>query len=250
MSDWVRITVTRTQGSVPREAGTQMRVWADRTEGTIGGGALEWEAMRIARQMLREETDHQVRTLPLGPTLGQCCGGAVSLRWDRAECEPEVTSPVWVWGAGHVGRAVVDVLSPLPQVTVSWIDTDPERFPEALPEGIEQIVAADPPLLTKRVPTAAHHLVMTYSHDIDLALCDGLLTRGFASCGLIGSATKRARFRARLRDLGHSDATISGIRCPIGQPELGKHPQAIAIGVVAELVSTLETTATLDDTGT
>ena len=250
MTAAIRIMVTRTQGSVPRDAGTQMRVWADRTDGTIGGGALEWEAMRIARQMIADGTETLDRTLPLGPNLGQCCGGAVSLRFDRAETTADPKCPVWVWGAGHVGRAVVRVLAPLPQMAVSWIDTGAERFPTVLPGGVDQIVAADPPLLARRAPVDAHHLILTYSHDIDLALCDALLSRGFGSCGLIGSATKKARFRSRLRDLGHADATISGIRCPIGQPELGKHPQAIAVGVAAELVLALETQATLDDTGT
>ena len=248
----VRITVTRTQGSVPRDVGAQMLVWADRTEGTIGGGALEWEAMAEARRMLSEGVETAEKTLPLGPGLGQCCGGAVTLRFDRLAAEQPQGAPVWIWGAGHVGRAIAAVLDPLPQVALTWVDTAEDRFPADGPG--EQVVAVQPERLVRHAPRAAHHLIVTYSHELDLALCHGLLSHGFGSCGLIGSATKWARFQSRLRALGHSNAQISGICCPIGQPSLGKHPQAIAIGVAAQLISALETTRTttqaLDDTGT
>jgi xanthine dehydrogenase accessory factor len=96
--------------------------------------------------------------------------------------------------------------------------------------------AAEPPAALPHAPRQAHHLILTYSHDIDLALCHAALRHGFASCGLIGSATKWARFQSRLRALGHSDAQISRITCPIGDPLLGKHPQAIAVGVAARLL--------------
>ena len=107
---------------------------------------------------------------------------------------------------------------------------------ETLPEGVTQLVAADPPRAVPHAPADAHHLVLTYSHEIDLALCHALLSHGFASAGLIGSTTKWARFRKRLEQLGHSDASILRIACPIGDPTLGKAPQAIAIGVTALLL--------------
>ena len=144
---------------------------------------------------------------------------------------------LWVWGAGHVGRAVVAVLAPLPGLAITWVDVAPERFPAAVPGGVTVLPAADPAALVAYAPTDAGHLVLTYSHALDLELCHRLLGRGFDSLGLIGSATKWARFRARLRDLGHSDAAVARITCPIGNRGLGKHPQAIAIGVAAELLA-------------
>ncbi len=144
--------------------------------------------------------------------------------------------PVWVWGAGHVGRALVGVLAPLPDLAITWADTAPDRFPAVVPAGVTAIPAADLALLAAHAPPA-HHLILTYSHAIDLALCDALLRRPAASIGLIGSATKWARFRARLAAMGHSPAQISRITCPIGDPALGKHPQAIAVGVAAALLS-------------
>ena len=143
---------------------------------------------------------------------------------------------VWVWGAGHVGRALVTVLAPLPGVAVSWVDVDAARFP-LVPDGVTRICAANPADLVGYVPVTAEHYIVTYSHALDLDLCHRLLCRGFAAAGLIGSATKWARFRARLLALGHSAAAVRRITCPIGEPGLGKHPQAIAIGVAGAFLA-------------
>jgi len=234
----IRVTVAATQGSAPREAGAAMLVRADGIEGTIGGGALEWEAMRQARQMLADGARFAERRVPLGPGLGQCCGGAVTLVFEAVDAleRPEGV-PLWIWGAGHVGRALVDVIAPLPEYAITWIDTAPDRFPDVVVEGVTPLPAAQPDAAMPHAPQNAHHLILTYSHDIDLALCHAALSHGFASCGLIGSATKWARFRNRLSALGHTDAQISRITCPIGDPSLGKHPQAIAIGVAGRLIS-------------
>ena len=259
-----------------------MLVWAEGQDGTIGGGALEFAAVTEARAMLATGGARAVRTLPLGPALGQCCGGSVTLVHERfaaetlptalpfarplathdaipprvaarlaamppgappaevqgwlIEAAPLPARALWVWGAGHVGRALVTVLAPLPDLALTWIDTAPDRFPAAIPNGVAPAVAADPARLASHAPQDADHLILTYSHDIDLALCHALLTRDFASCGLIGSATKWARFRARLAALGHAPAQIARIACPIGDPGLGKHPQAIALGVAAALL--------------
>jgi len=232
----IRITVTKTAGSVPREAGTQMLVWADRTEGTIGGGRLEWDAMAEARRMLCDgRTEHRAR-IPLGPALGQCCGGSVSLLWEEAEVMTITPArPLWIYGAGHVGRALVNVIAPLPDFNITWIDTAAERFPQT---NVTTLVASDPTLVVKHAPADADHLILTYSHEIDFALCHAVLNHAFHSVGLIGSATKWARFRARLAALGHSNAQISRIACPIGDPSLGKHPAEIALGVATAMIST------------
>lgn len=242
---WVEITATR--GSAPRDAGTAMKVTAHDTEGTIGGGALEHRAIAEARRMLAEGAPDRRRTLPLGPGLGQCCGGAVTLHFGRAprpvdtplpagtrpDAGPGPARPLWLWGAGHVGRAVVAACPP-GAFDLTWIDTATERFPAVIPAGVRAVPAADMPRLAQRSPLAAHHLIMTYSHEIDLALCAALLARGFASCGLIGSATKWARFEKRLRALGLDPGAIA---CPIGDKARGKHPDAIAAGVVAALLA-------------
>ncbi|WP_417722238.1 xanthine dehydrogenase accessory protein XdhC [Salipiger sp.] len=279
-----RVVVAEVAGSTPRGVGTAMLVWATDNgfgqEGTIGGGALEYAATRAALS-----TEGFTRH-PLGPALGQCCGGSVTLlteRFDAARVaalegeevfargrgemplavkrlldrargqgehpSPQLlqgwfveavaceTRPLWIWGAGHVGRALVGVLAPLPDLEITWVDTAPDRFPAAPPQRVTILPAADPARLVPHAPKEAAHLILTYSHELDLALCHGLLTHDFAFAGLIGSDTKWARFRKRLQALGHADAHISRICCPIGQKALGKHPQAIAIGVSAQLLT-------------
>ncbi|MFV0244879.1 MAG: xanthine dehydrogenase accessory protein XdhC [Qingshengfaniella sp.] len=287
-----RVLVARIAGSAPREAGAAMLIWPGGQEGTIGGGALEWQAAQAAREALasgQNRVDHHA----LGPSLGQCCGGAVHLVteiWDAArlaempatgpalrritgdapvpltlqqatrqargegvlatpllrhgwllEMATPPARPLWIWGAGHVGRALIAVLAPLPDLAITWVDTGRGRFPDAIPVGISCLPAARPADLAPHAPPEAEHLILTYSHALDLALCDALLTRGFAHAGLIGSATKWARFQRRLADLGHAPAEIARIACPIGDPALGKSPQAIAISVAAQTLTRAHT---------
>jgi xanthine dehydrogenase accessory factor len=282
-----RVVVAGHQGSAPREAGAAMLVWPGGQSGTIGGGALEHQAAETARAMLAHGPVRRLERVALGPAVGQCCGGAVSLLYEiyeagtlpvaehgliarrvegaqemplalrrmLAEARGQGTRPapalmqgwmvepvaaparaLWVWGAGHVGRAIVAVLAPVPDFAITWVDTDLARFPDVVPEGVVPLVAADPGLLVAHAPHGAEHLILTYSHALDLDLCHRLLGHGFARAGLIGSATKWARFRARLAALGHRPEAIGRITCPIGDPALGKHPQAIALGVGAALL--------------
>lgn len=153
--------------------------------------------------------------------------------------EPEARprTPVWVYGAGHVGRALVAVLAPLPDLAITWVDTAAERFPSVVPERVTVLPAQNPAAAALTAPDTAHHVILTYSHALDLDLCHRLIARPAAHIGLIGSATKWARFRKRLTQLGHGPAQIARITCPIGDPALGKHPQAIAISVASRLLS-------------
>jgi xanthine dehydrogenase accessory factor len=148
------------------------------------------------------------------------------------------TRDIWVWGAGHVGRALVTVFAPLPGVKITWVDTDDARFPADCPDNVSKITAQNPADLAPYAPETGEHLIVTYSHALDLELCHQLLNRGFHFVGLIGSKTKWARFRKRLAALGHLSDQIERITCPIGSPVLGKHPHTIAIGVASSLLHT------------
>ncbi|WP_138468288.1 xanthine dehydrogenase accessory protein XdhC [Poseidonocella sp. HB161398] len=159
--------------------------------------------------------------------------------------------PLWIFGAGHVGRALAEVLAPLPDFALTWVDTGPGRFPDAIPAGVTALPAPDPVRALALAPAEAQILILTYSHELDLALCHAALSRGMGRIGLIGSATKWARFRTRLGQLGHSQAEIAKIACPIGTPAAGKHPQAIAVSTAAALLQSRvrEDTARQDRTG-
>ncbi len=159
------------------------------------------------------------------------------------------TRILWVWGAGHVGRALVAVLAPLPGVEITWVDTARDRFPKAMPEGVTPVWTTRPEALADHAPQEAEHLIVTYSHTLDLELCHRLLRRGFLWLGLIGSATKWARFRSRLAALGHPGEEIARITCPIGDIGLGKHPQAIAVGVAVQLLRQQPETEIADGSG-
>ena len=239
-----RVTITAATGSTPREVGTSMLVWNGGQAGTIGGGALEFEAANIAL------STKGLQKIPLGPALGQCCGGNVTLLTEHFDSnsvfsdeEKTTKQAIWIFGAGHVGHAIVSVLSPLPQFSITWIDISLDRFPSDDFTAVKKLPAADPTAAVKLAPADAHHLILTYSHALDLEICHSLLKHGFASCGLIGSDTKWARFRRKLIKLGHSMAEINQITCPIGDPSLGKHPQQIAVGVASSLLSPRTLTA-------
>jgi len=242
----IYVDITGTRGSAPRDAGTAMCVTPSTTLGTIGGGALELRAIATARAMMQDGRDGHTETIPLGPDLGQCCGGSVSLRYGRVPQQVDSwqslaqlpsfihpIGPLWIWGAGHVGRALVRRLSPLGAFDITWIDTSVERFPDTAPEGITVLPALDMPRLARHAPRSAQHIIVTYSHEIDLALCATLLARGFTWCGLIGSDTKKSRFFKRLNAM---NLPADRITCPIGDKALGKHPDQIAHSTALQLL--------------
>lgn len=248
------VSVESTQGSAPRERGAWMAVFAQRAVGTIGGGQLEQQAMVQARRWLASPAPPEVRRFALGPSLGQCCGGVVYLRFERvaapdqaalrARLAPQV-HPLALFGGGHVGQALARVLAPLP-FALTWIDSRDGIFPAPAPEGVvcehsEPVQGAVPGL----VP-GSRVLVMSFSHAEDLDVVSACLKRqrqqqDLPFIGLIGSQTKRATFSHRLRERGFSQSELDGITCPIGIAGIhGKQPEVIAVAVAAQLLQHLE----------
>lgn len=349
------VTVAGVAGSAPREAGARMIVAPEQLLGTIGGGNLEFEAARIARERLAAPAAvprRFVELFPLGPMLEQCCGGAVYLHfelftaaageapapWLRlarkaeqdnapavlasrvvpqvapdatagadSEADPgkavattaglaapsgdaeldrltqarapallagadgegdallhplkesssvlpdladalffEVIRPcdfqVVLFGAGHVGQALTQVLTDAVPCRILWIDPRPGQFPDAAPDNVETRTAQDPVAQVGALPPGACCLVMTHSHELDQNLCEALLRRGdFAWLGLIGSATKHRRFMQRLKEKGLTQAQLARLTCPIGIPGIqSKQPGAIAVSVAAQLLQLRE----------
>lgn len=231
----VLVTVLEVAGSAPRAAGTKMLVTAEDLHGTIGGGALEFTAIETARSLLDSDvTELRTQSYPLGPALGQCCGGRVTLLFEPVR---PPTLRVALFGAGHVARALVAILGTLP-ARITWVDNRPDQFPATLPANTAAVMAEEPE--THLTPDFTHVLVMTHDHALDYRVVRAALSlAGQPFVGVIGSRSKGARFASRLRADGLNPARLT---CPIGLPGLsGKHPGEIAVAVAAQLLSTLTT---------
>jgi xanthine dehydrogenase accessory factor len=263
------ISVVKVEGSAPREAGARIVVTPLGFHGTIGGGTLEWQAIAKAQALLGKPTQHKLSVHSLGPDLGQCCGGRVQLvtevfaRNDLAAARDfaaqeengvfavtgRILAPdfseqfgdsnrkLYLFGAGHVGRALILALAPLP-FDVIWIDPREGAFPSVVPSNVMTIQSENSVAEIAGAPPGSFAVVMTHSHALDLEIIDAVLcSPRFAYAGLIGSATKRARFSKRLREAGVAENRIDGLVCPIGIPSIkSKHPAAIAAATAVQLL--------------
>jgi xanthine dehydrogenase accessory factor len=282
------ISVLATEGSAPRGPGTRMLVTLRGDYGTIGGGKLEFQAAQQARAILGLPVGSwRIQDYPLGPLLGQCCGGRVRLllehvdparlawlddlaqgsvlvtRLEHAALEREVIAdgpvaalsargdkpgigarlteplsvyrrPLYLFGAGHVGQAIANHAARLP-LRLAWFDTRPAFA------GLEGVTMVDEATLTDCVedaPDDACILILTHDHGLDYRLTRAALQRNrLAFVGLIGSATKRARFFGRLVRDGIGAEARGRLVCPIGVSGVtGKEPDVIAIAVLAQLL--------------
>ena len=256
----VLVRVHSTEGSAPRDAGAWMAVFTDSLLGTIGGGHLEHQAIERARELLALQLSKsglaqgaaapELMRMALGPSLGQCCGGVVHLSLQRVNAQDAATlpdqldtprMPVALFGGGHVGHALAEVLARLP-VALHWIDSREGIFPAALPthvvcehsEPVQGAVASLAP--------GSRVLIMSFSHAEDLDVLAQCLARqrtqgDLPYIGLIGSQTKWASFRHRLEARGYSAEELAHVTCPIGVPGIeGKEPEVIAVAVAAQLL--------------
>ena len=249
------VQVEASQGSVPREAGAWMAVFGNASVGTIGGGNLEFQAVAQARAMLGSSLPRQPavsRRFALGPALGQCCGGVVDLCFEQVSASdvPALAerlrgglTPVALFGGGHVGHALVQVLAPLP-FQVTWIDSRDAVFPESVPEGVVCEHSGPPQAAVAGLAPGSRVLIMSFSHAEDLDVVTACLERqrtraDLPYIGLIGSKTKWATFKRRLEARGFAPAELAHITCPIGIPGIaGKEPEVIAVAVAAQLLQT------------
>lgn len=302
----VLVTVAIVEGSVPREPGAKMLVDAGRQWGTVGGGHLELRGAETARAMLASGEQRRLERFPLGPSLGQCCGGVVHLAFERVDQDhlaalaarpledswrlvaldgaPDIAlldgagRPVrggpapavervdgthvlrdkagrrWLadlveapraylmlFGAGHVGAAIVRALGDLP-CRVTWVDERDDLFPSTIPHNVTVEATDTPEALAEGAAPGTSFLVMTHSHALDQRLAETILKRpGQDWFGLIGSSTKRAQFERRLRERGVGQARLDAMVCPIGIPGIeGKPPAVIAVAVAAQLLMVWE----------
>ena len=248
----VLVQVSAVEGSVPREVGAWMAVFTDSLVGTVGGGHLEFKAIDQARLLLESGGEKKTR-IALGPSLGQCCGGVVHLRLKcvtvqdmsslKLRLQP-VLQPVALFGGGHVGHALVQVLARLP-LAVTWIDSRDGVFPQHVPYGVTCEHSEPVQSAVRSLAAQSRVLIMSFSHAEDLDVLAACLQRqrdhaDLPYIGLIGSKTKWATFRSRLSARGFTDAELGHVTSPIGVPGIaGKEPEVIAIAVAAQLLQDL-----------
>ncbi len=234
---YVIVTVLDARGSTPRDSGTKMVVAREKNYGTIGGGHLEFQAIGFASHMLHEGRERQhVETFALGPALGQCCGGNVTLLF---ECFSGNDFNIMLFGAGHVGTALVDILKQLP-CRLHWIDSRDNQHSasDTLPANVTAIVSEYPADEVATMPPGAYYLILTYDHQMDFDILETVLKRRDALyVGLIGSTTKWKRFTSRLAHKGYDEKFYQQVRCPVGLDSVpGKHPIEVAVSVAAEVI--------------
>lgn len=246
------IQVCGAQGSVPREVGAWMAVWPQGLMGTIGGGHLELVAIQAAREAMRSSATvwPLLQRHALGPSLGQCCGGVVHLALRRVTVAdiPALRHDlcpdglhVALFGGGHVGHALVQVLARLP-FQVRWVDSRDGIFPAELPDTVEAEHSEPVQQAVQDLSAGSHVLIMSFSHAEDLDIVAACLRRqreqgDLPYVGLIGSKTKWATFQRRLAQRGFSADELSHVTCPIGVVGIyGKQPEVIAVAVAAQLL--------------
>ncbi len=232
---YVLVTVLETKGSSPRDTGTKMVVSADDSYDTIGGGALEYECIEIAREFLQtNKTAQHTETFNLGKDLKQCCGGVVKVFF---EVFPASNFNIVLFGAGHIAKSLIKILEEV-DCQVSWFDSRLELFPEKCASHIQTHTMAQPEIAVESCKPNSYFLVMTHDHALDQELCEAILSRGDSQyCGLIGSATKGLKFRQRLMGKNYTEQELGGLICPVGLSSLkSKKPMEIAVSISAKLL--------------
>jgi xanthine dehydrogenase accessory factor len=253
----IHARIARVQGSAPREEGAEMFITATGYSGTIGGGQAEWQAISRARDMLAAGEMRGNLDIALGPEIGQCCGGRVQIEFSRlseggraahlARLEGAARPHLMILGAGHVGRAVAGLAASLPW-RVLMVDTRADELAHA-PAGVETRLTPLPEAEIADMPPATAFLVTTHDHGLDFLLTLAALRRRDAAyVGLIGSATKRARFERFARETGA--VPTDRLICPIGVAGLGdKRPEVIALMTVHEVFLALRQVAAAEMPG-
>ena len=250
----VVVTVIDVQGSTPREAGAWMVVSADAIFGTIGGGQLEFMAIEEARRLLAGASEARTVTLdvPLGPEIGQCCGGRMELELRtvdettrkelalRAAVEDQSRPHVYVFGGGHVGHALAAALALLPVRTIIVETREAELA--GLPDGVETCLTPMPEQVVREAPLYSAFLILTHDHALDFLIAAEALKRSDpAYVGMIGSKTKKATFRSwYLKTAGGDEASFARLVSPIGGDQVrDKRPPVIAALAAAEVMTSL-----------
>ena len=235
---YVIATVLGAAGSIPRDQGSKMVITASDEFDTLGGGHLEFSVTQKARDLMATgEAGNQVEHFPLGATLGQCCGGSVTV---LMESFVQQGMNLTVFGAGHVAKSLITILGGLPG-QVRWVDSRSEMFPETVPSNVQVLNMEHPQDIIETLPANSQILILTHNHQLDFDLVELAVKRGdFSYLGCIGSDTKAERFQMRLKHRGFNEEQVDSLICPVGNQDIpGKLPMEVAVSMCGELIAHL-----------
>tara|TARA_R110001592_G_scaffold78782_3_gene236111 strand:- start:2693 stop:3616 length:924 start_codon:yes stop_codon:yes gene_type:complete len=239
---YVLVTLVGVTGSTPRNSGTKMVISKADIYDTIGGGHLEHKTIKHARKMLAAgKASQHLEHFQLGSNLGQCCGGNASVLF---ECFAAVGVNIMLFGAGHVGKALIPILAQLP-CQVTWVDSRDDQFPSNIDtyHNVHKVVSEEPDFEVASMPENSYYIVMTHNHQMDFEISQAILKRAdFSYLGLIASDTKWRRFQQRYKHRDIDQSQVARMNCPIGLSEVGgKLPIEVAVSVAAEIINTYQT---------
>ncbi|TWX71165.1 xanthine dehydrogenase accessory protein XdhC [Colwellia sp. C1TZA3] len=235
---YVLVTLVGVSGSTPRNSGTKMVISNDDIFDTIGGGHLEYKAIKYAKKMLTSAKNAQhLEHFQLGSNLGQCCGGNTTVLF---ECFAATGVNIMLFGAGHVAKALLPILAQLP-CKITWVDSRAEQFPAnvANNDNVQQVVSDAPELEVANMAENSYFIVMTHNHQMDFEISQAILKRAdFHYLGLIASDTKWRRFQQRYKHRDIDQKQVARMNCPIGLADVGgKLPMEVAVSVSAEIIN-------------
>ena len=245
----IKAKLISTEGSVPRDTGTFMLITSKYLFGSIGGGQLEYSVIQKAKKFLNEKEiiNNEIINIPLGPAIGQCCGGYAQVKITKYDNGLQSLKNekliikkldnLYIFGAGHVGQELSSKSVDL-DFNVHLIDSRNEYLKIQNGKEIIPIFTTFPWMIVKNLPKKSYYIVLTHSHDYDFKIINEILNLNtFQFIGLIGSKTKRKRFTNRLAKLGYDQSLINKIECPIGLKNItSKKPGEIAISIIGRLL--------------
>ncbi|WP_282145610.1 xanthine dehydrogenase accessory protein XdhC [Alteromonas stellipolaris] len=245
---YVIVTVISIAGSTPREAGSKMVVTDAQSIDTIGGGHLEFDAIKTAREMLstgtgsvgeqgKNNASTEIRSYPLSSKLGQCCGGAVKVLFEVCNRHAQ---HIAIFGAGHVAKALVPILAQLP-LRISWIDSREDLFSHPLPANVKKVVEEAPETEVRGLEENTWLVILTHDHQLDYRITEQALKYpALPFVGLIGSQTKAKRFITKLEHRGFNESDLARLATPIGDTSIpGKRPIEVAVSIASQIIQRL-----------
>ena len=245
----IKAKLISTEGSVPRNSGTFMLITSKYLFGSIGGGQLEYTIIEKSKKILKENISekNQILNIPLGPSIGQCCGGYVQVEITKYKNGNQSlknekiliskSDNIYIFGAGHIGQELSKRSIDL-EFNVHLIDSRNNYLKMLKEKKVTPIYVEFPWMLIKNLPQKSYYIVLTHSHDYDFRIINEILNiNSFQFIGLIGSKTKMKRFSNRLIKLGHNQSIINNVECPIGLKNISsKKPAEIAIAIIGRLL--------------